>query len=118
MLPALGCSAPRLLVLELPALGSPTPLFSPTAGTRQAVDDLYMKSYEGLGVGSDSRLCNGPATLGRLVERVLTDVPRCSCRVPLDNLLLHVADFGGPHAILHLLAAGLEAVSVASGAPQ
>lgn len=39
-------------------------------------------------------LCNAPATFERLMERVLSDIPRSHCIVYLDDLLSHAADFG------------------------
>ena len=38
-------------------------------------------------------LCNAPATFERLMERVLSDIPRSHCIVYLDDLLSHAADF-------------------------
>ncbi|CAL9701640.1 unnamed protein product [Knipowitschia caucasica] len=38
-------------------------------------------------------LCNAPATFERLIERVLTDIPRSHCVVYLDDLLVHASDF-------------------------
>ncbi|KAK2898063.1 hypothetical protein Q8A73_014443 [Channa argus] len=38
-------------------------------------------------------LCNAPATLERLMERVLKDIPRSRCVVYLDDLLVHAKGF-------------------------
>ena len=40
------------------------------------------------------RLCNGPATFERLMERMLAGVPLSRCVVFLDDLLCHAADYG------------------------
>ncbi|KAK7899005.1 hypothetical protein WMY93_019858 [Mugilogobius chulae] len=45
-------------------------------------------------------LCNAPATFERLMERVLTDIPRSHCVVYLDDLLVHADDF--TKALTHL----------------
>lgn len=45
-------------------------------------------------------LCNAPATFERLMERVLTNVPRTRCVVYLDDLLVHAKDFEGALANL------------------
>lgn len=37
------------------------------------------------------RLCNAPETFKRLMERVLSAVPRSSCVVYLDGILVHAS---------------------------
>ncbi|KAJ8385356.1 hypothetical protein AAFF_G00189770 [Aldrovandia affinis] len=41
------------------------------------------------------RLCNTPVTFERLMERVLSQVPKRHCIVYLDDLLVHTSDFEG-----------------------
>lgn len=43
-------------------------------------------------------LCNAPATLERLMERVVRDIPRLRCVVYLDGLLVHGEKFSNPIA--------------------
>ncbi|KAK7919250.1 hypothetical protein WMY93_010534 [Mugilogobius chulae] len=38
-------------------------------------------------------LCNAPATFERLMEKVLTDIPRQECLVYLDDILVHGSSF-------------------------
>ncbi len=46
-------------------------------------------------------LCNTPATVERLMERVLSDIPCNCCVVYLDDLVAHTADFQGTFQNLH-----------------